>query len=198
VGALEAAAAGAAPGSGARREPSAAEPNYVDPSREELLERARRCGLVWDSPPLDLGAHRELDARAAQRLGLSEDERQIAGETLKGFAQKNMAEVGGDKGAAEMLSSSALQQEIVAKSPEGEAQEVFKRLSAERAGLIAPGPAGGGSPLERMMRLLTGLGDRFEQELAAQLGAARARELRAKKNGWGSRSASSYGCPPGP
>lgn len=52
-----------------------------------------------------------------------------------------------------------------------------------------------GSPLERMMRLFAGMGDEFEQALAAQLGPARAPELRLKKGGWGSKTGFSHGCP---
>jgi hypothetical protein len=187
--------------SGGEKPPIGAESNYVDPSKDELLARAKTCGLAWDMPHIDRDD--DLDAKAAARQGLSEEERQIVNDVHKSFNRRSMGElrklyveVTGDSKAAELLSAAALQQEIVAKSPDGEAPEVFKRLSHERAGLM-PTPAAGApsSPLERMMRLLTSIGDKYEQELAAQLGPARAHELRTKEHGWGSRSGSSYGCP---
>ena len=87
-----------------------------------------------------------------------------------------------------------MESEIVAKS-EGDVKDVYRRLSAERAGLAAPPAPGPTTALERMVRLQTTLGDSYEKQLAAQLGPARAHDLRAKRKGWESRSSSSYGCP---
>ncbi len=175
------------------------EEDFVTPTREELLERAKRCGLAWDAPPLD--ETKELSAREAERLGLSEAEREIVGNVRKAFSQKTLGdlrriyvEVTGNAEGARHLSAEGIKQEVVAKSPEGEAPQVWRQLSAEKAGLT-PVSTTPGSPLERMMRLLTNQGDDFEKALAAQLGPERARELRMKNNGWGNRSGSTHGCP---
>ncbi len=106
-------------------------------------------------------------------------------------------EVTGREAIAHELSPAGLIAEIRDKAPEGEVQEVFARLSAELAGKAAPPPPGARtSPLERLLRLQIELGDRFERELAAELGPARARALRAAEGGWSSRSSSGHGCPP--
>jgi hypothetical protein len=192
---LEAAAA-AGPAASSSRDST----KFIDPSHDELVQRAKDCQLDWDSPKLDANP-RDLEPKSVQELGLSEDEREIVNAVRKEVVQAGVAqlrqlyiEATGDRRGSEVLSLSGLQSEIISKS-EGDVKDVYHRLSAERAGLPAPAPPGPSTPLERMVRLLTGLGDTYEKQLAAQLGPARAHDLRVKRNGWDSRTSWSYGCP---
>jgi hypothetical protein len=176
--------------------------NFLNPTKEELLELAKDCKLRWDSPkigaqPTTIGADR------AQELGLSEEERQATNKVNADFNTKLVAELRalyveltGDKAGADALSPGSLVEELEEKSPEGELQLVFQKLARERAGLQAPpSDLRGASPAERMMRLRIGAGDRYEHELGAAIGPDLAHQMREKHGGWGSRSSSSYGCP---
>lgn len=51
-----------------------------------------------------------------------------------------------------------------------------------------------GSDVERIVRVLLGLGDQLERELAAEVGAERARELRIAHDGWETKMVSSLEC----
>jgi hypothetical protein len=176
---------------------------FFDPSKEELQAMAKDCKLKWDAPTLGLQPQ-PMGPKTAAELGLSEQERTEvnrvdADENQRVLTQLRAlyVEVTGDRAGADSLTPEALENEITAKSPESTVQQVFYKLSHERAGMQAPpGDATGQTPLERMMRLMTTLGDDYEQRLAAAIGPDRARQLRNENGGgWGSRSQSSYGCP---
>ncbi len=179
---------------------------FFDPSKEELALMAKECRLKWDSPPLGAEPAR-MGPKTQKEAGLSDEERDAFNKVsaeLHGRMAADLrgyyAEVIGDAAAAKDLSPSTMMQEIEAKSPEADVQETFRRLSAERAGLAkppTPAELKARSPVERMMRQVTTLGDAFERELAASLGKDRAHTLRASNGGWGSRSVSSHGCPGG-
>jgi hypothetical protein len=172
----------------------------VQIDRAELIAMAAECRIAWDILPLE--RRRELISPAqARMLGIAEPDRVRLEQRLAALQQRALdemrrlyTEVTGD--AAEQLSSEALQAEIDHKSPERELQEALRRISAERAGLAAP-PAdrAGLPPAERMYRLLVAQGDDIEREVAAVLGAQRARSLRVLEGGWGSRHSKSHGCP---
>ena len=179
---------------------------FFDPSKEELSQMAKECRLKWDSPPLGAEPTR-MGPKGQQEAGLSDEERERFNKISSDLHARTAAdlrsfyaEVTGDSAASRDLSPSTMMQEIEAKSPEADVQETFRRLSAERAGLAKPPTLAelkARSPVERMMRQVTSLGDVFERDLGAVLGKERAHALRASGGGWGSRSVSSHGCPGG-
>jgi hypothetical protein len=180
------------------------EHNYLNPSKEELEKAAKECRLGWDEPDLD--AQRTLSADDAAEMGLSPGEAQTMNEVNTSFAAKTTAdlralyvELTGNTAAADTLSPASLIQEIQDKTPRAEAQASYQRLSRERAGLqAAAGDPSGQSPIEKLMRLRTSMGERYEHDLGAAIGADLAHQLREKNGGWGSRHSSSYGCPSQP
>jgi hypothetical protein len=161
---------------------------------------AAECRIAWDA--LSFDRRRDLiTPTQARMLGVAEPDRVRLEQRLTALQQRALdevrrlhAEVTGEAG--EQLSWEALLVEIDHKSPERVLQEALRRISAERAGLAAP-PADRASlpPVERMYRLLVSLGDDIEREVAAVLGAQRARSLRAIEGGWGSRHSVTRGCP---
>jgi hypothetical protein len=189
----EAVSGGAKGAEGRKRE------TYVDPPKEELLDLAKRCRLAWDMPGLD-------DQKFGNQFDkeLSNEERDAASRAAEEWNARTLhdlrglyVEITGDSRAADVLSANALQEEIINKSADhAQLQQLFQRLSRERAGLAAP-PADlkGASPIERYFRLVTGAGDQFEHALGQAIGAKRAHDLHANANGWGTRHGSSYGCP---
>jgi hypothetical protein len=178
--------------------------SWYQPSKEELAALARECKLKWDAPPLGAAPHLWTDKRAKE-AGLTDEEREGANKVttdlharVLGQLRGLYTEVTGETVVAKELTPSALQEEISAKSPEADVQLAYRRISQERAGL-APAPSAAElarrAPIERMMRLVTSLGDTYERDLAQVLGDKRAHALRADNGGWGSRSMASHGCP---
>jgi hypothetical protein len=175
---------------------------FFDPSKEELQQMAKECKLKWDVPSIGLQPQ-TVGQKRANELGLSEQERteinrvraELNTRVLKEL-RTLYVEVTGDKTAADSLAPQALENEILSKSPEQVVEQIFYKISHERAGLQAPPANLQATPAaERLMRLLTGLGDEYEQKLGAAIGPDRARQLRAENNGWDSRSQASVGCP---
>lgn len=75
-------------------------------------------------------------------------------------------------------------------------REVFRRLSAEKAGhAAAPPTLDGIGPVERLFRGLTNAGDALQGRLADRLGEETAQKIRDHNDGFGSRHRSTYGCP---
>jgi hypothetical protein len=102
-------------------------------------------------------------------------------------------EITNDAAGADVLSTAAMENEIEAKSPRGEAAAIRQKIARERAGLQPPPTdLSKTSPLERYLRTKYQLGDQAEAGIAKRLGADRAREIRG--DGWGNRGDSS-GCP---
>jgi hypothetical protein len=190
------------PSGGAASTDSKDHEKYLDPSKEDLKKLADECKLKWDAPSIDTNPTTVSD-RTVNELGLSDAERTAvnqvtADENTRVTQQLRQLylEVTGDKTGADSLGPRALESEIVAKSPDGEMQQIYARLSRERAGLqAAPANPSGESPAERMTRLLTGLGDQYERDLANAIGADRAHQMRTLRDGWGSKHSGSYGCP---
>lgn len=184
--------------------PKAAAPSgpYVDPSRDELLARAQRCEVRYDTPQVLEGTPHTISPRAARDMGLSDTERDAMNEVLKEThatvqtqLRKLYVEIGGDRNTAERLSSQSLINEIGEKLPESAGHEARVRLSQERAGLLAP-PANlaQASPAEQVLRLLTSVGDDLERQLGERIGADRAHALRLQKDGWSGGRSSMSGC----
>jgi hypothetical protein len=159
----------------------------LNPSREELLARAERCELAYDTPSLG-----GVNDKEAQRMGLSDTEREAMNEALKetkdhvaGELRRLYVEMGGDPGMADRLSSQAMETEIFARAPEGARQQARQQLARELAGLAqTPADLSKTPVAERATRLMSTIGNLFEQKLADRLGAQRSRQLRALEDGW--------------
>jgi len=173
-----------------------------DLSEEQLVAMADRCELRWDMPPLTLDEPQTVTRSAFEELGMTSDELERANAVMAATNQRLLdavmglyVEVTGDTAPAG-LAPDAMLAEIVDKTPRDVIRRVYQRLSAERAGLADP-PAdpSAGDPVERLFRLVTGAGDRLEQDLAEQIGPELARSLRDEHRGWGSKSRSRVGCP---
>jgi hypothetical protein len=170
---------------------------YLDPTKEELLARAERCELAFDTPPFS-----GYDAKGAQKLGLSEAEREVMNEVLREMKEQVITELrqlylemSGDAQMSERLSPPALESEMFARSPEGAGGRARAQIARERAGLVPPAADLSRTPvLERMLRLKTSVGDQFERKLAERFGPERARALRAREDGWSGKMVNS-GCP---
>jgi cell division protein FtsB len=177
----------------------------LDLSKQDLLALAKRCELRWDMP--SLGGKPGVDSKAVKELGLTSDEQALIKKALvehraqmQGALRKLYTEVTGDDKGVEVLSLRALISEIKDKSPRSAIKQVFQRLARERAGLQAP-PAGSAlqsaSAVDRLYRMLVGSGDRLERAVGGQIGPDLAARYRRLRDGYGSRSRSSYGCPRG-
>jgi hypothetical protein len=175
---------------------------FFDPSKDELQQMAKDCKLKWDHPPIVSNID-GMGFKNTPELGITDQERaeiiRVRGE-LNARVLKDLrglyVEVTGDKTGADSLAPQALENEIMSKSPEEILQQVFYKLSHERAGMAAAPTSTAGEPAaERLMRMMTNLGDDYEQKLGAAIGPDRAHQLRAEQNGWGSRSQASVGCP---
>jgi FtsZ-binding cell division protein ZapB len=171
-----------------------------DLTKEELTAMAGRCELRWDTPSLDSEAPKVAD-KARKELGLNATERAAIDKVLAENHQQMTTQlrqlyidVTADRKGADSLSPESLKREIEDKSSRDDLKAVYQRLARERAGLQAP-PAdlSTSSPLERLYRLLTGMGDRLEKSIGAQIGPDLAHRYR--EAGFGSRLRSSYGCP---
>ncbi|MGN6107173.1 MAG: hypothetical protein ACTHU0_18845 [Kofleriaceae bacterium] len=174
---------------------------WYDPSPERLAEWAKECHIRYDEPGFD--RWKPLRADLGNGLGLEPGEIPAYNAAMTEVQQQWRTlvralyiETTGDTAGADVLSLDAMRGEILEKSPPEELGQVLQRLAAERAGLAAP-PAdlSKTSPLERLFRALSALGDQSEAAIAKRLGAERAKAIRG--DGWGSRSDQS-GCPRGP
>jgi hypothetical protein len=175
------------------------EPGRVwhDPSPERLAEWVATCHVRVDEPGLDrftpLTRPDNDRGIAADDLGdynaaLTEVQKQ-----WKELTRSLYIEITGDTVGADSLSNEAMRREIEDKSPRGEINAIYQRISQERAGLVAP-PAdlSRASQLERLTRAWIQLGDQSEAALARRLGADRAHAIRGE--GWGAHFEAG-GCP---
>jgi hypothetical protein len=176
---------------------------WLEPSREELLEMARTCKLRWDEPSLRQRVVNKPTPEQLQQMNMTEEEAEVLYEVHQAFLTEALAQLRaiyvaatGDEDGARVMAPDAMKQEILDKSPGDATKLAFQRVAQERAGLAAP-PADTSAltPVERLVRFNTGLGDAYERALAERLGATRARDLRKLNGGWGSRHDSSVGCP---
>jgi hypothetical protein len=190
--------ANGAEGNGDKKSPG----SFTNVSKDELREMAKDCKLKWDMPDIGIKP-RTISDDDVQRLGLSDQERtdfnRVSADFNSRVTQQIRAlyvEATGDKAGAESLTARAMENEIMEKSNEADIKQAFYDISHERAGLQKPPvDVGGEPPVERMQRLLSSLGDQFEQDLGKAIGPDRAHQMRTEHDGWGSRHTSSVGCP---
>ena len=172
--------------------PGGLKEDWMNPTKEELLALAKQCGVKLDIPPVMRGGAMQISPERAEAAGLTPEERATANQVFVDLAKSWNArvrsyyvEATGDAAGADQLSAHAMGEELTDKATPGEPAAVQKRISHERAGLVAP-PADLTrlSPYERFYRGLAGLGDEAERLLAAKLGAEKAHKLRAAEGGW--------------
>ncbi|MEQ8274477.1 MAG: hypothetical protein RMA76_45275 [Deltaproteobacteria bacterium] len=174
---------------------------FFEPSEKMVQRFADDCLVAWDAVSTGVKPPTVPDADV-DKVGLTEGEREIADkllaashDELKAVIQQTYTAVTGDPNTGSMATE-AMFAEITDKTPREVMQQLFLRLSHERAGRLPPPPEGTElQPVERMFRTLTSSGDRLEQAIASELGPDQARKLRQAHNGWNNKSKSSYGCP---
>ncbi|MCC7386499.1 MAG: FecR domain-containing protein [Deltaproteobacteria bacterium] len=171
-----------------------------DLSQEELDQLASKCALSWDMPPLEAEPNK-MNPEDAEELGLSAADRAAVDEVYRAHhramrveLEKLYTETTGDANVGS-LSMDAMIAEIEDKTPRDKTQRIFQRLARERAGQAVPPSAEAQSTTERLMRLLTTAGDRFEAKVGERIGPKMAHALRDLHEGFGSRSRSTVGCP---
>jgi hypothetical protein len=180
---------------------------WFDPSPASLQAFADECRVRVDAPPIQGDDAFALAPADGAALGLSGPElAAINGALAK--AQADFAalvrtlyvEATGNEDALDALSQSALTSEIRDKSAPGEDGRVMQRIAQERAGRVAPPDAvalAAASPLERLIRAESAMGDDFEAALAGIVGSQRARAIRAHKRGPFRMRRELAGCPDG-
>ncbi len=175
---------------------------FLEPEQETLLEMAR-CSTVKDDIPSVLGPNGERDAEDPkwfEQYNATPQEhagfRRAAERFLDDRRQQLEAifvETGGSKAALDDIPMSVLSAWVEARVGVEKTRDAMRRLAYTRAGLANDEEK---STLEdRYVRLRHAVGDGFERYLAEEIGAERARALRAANDGWpGGRSTWSGDC----
>ncbi len=168
--------------------------SFLEPDDDTLQEMAR-CGIVrYDFPRfLDQPDHPEaFDEQWAEQADLTDSERQ----QLEAVARTFRGQIGAE--AVALAEEAGLDPAWANKSPllivvgmvqskleQQDHLDSLQRIARERAGLVPPPKPGTPQSLsDRTARFLAGVGDRFEQAVAGQLGEQRAYELREAADGW--------------
>ncbi|MBK9071153.1 MAG: FecR domain-containing protein [Myxococcales bacterium] len=156
-----------------------------DFSPADWRELSKQCGLYLDVPELTIPVH-QIEANKAEQLGLSLDEVKLVNAALKRNVEPLIAEiralyveVTGDEQGADALDPQSMERELEQKAGP-EAAEARKRIALEKAGdLTPPADSKNRPPIERYYRRIAYVADHIEADLAAIIGAERAREFRA-------------------
>ncbi len=177
---------------------------FLEPDEDTLREMARCAAVKVDFPGFLDNVDRPEVSNYARSLGIS-DANEVAG--LQAAADKHYAEfngrlreifveLGGDAEMAEDASAATMKSYIADQLDRELMGDVQRKVAEERAGMREPPADLSALPIEEQaFRLHAELGNAFEQHLADQLGAERARELRRVKDGWpGSTSVNSGNC----
>lgn len=171
--------------------------DWMNPTKDELLAMAKECAVKIDVPPLVRGENMTIRPETAESLGLSAEEVAQANQAFLDLKSSWLLrvrgwyiEATGDHQGADQLSAHAMAEEIQDKATPGEPAALQKRISQERAGLVAP-PANLSrtSPFDRYFRAHADLGNEAERMLAEKIGAEKAHKIRAENGGWGMRMA---------
>lgn len=195
--------------------------SVVEPS-PAVLERRAECGTVgtdlpnfirWDIGPKIPGqidkTPRSLDPPEdlVELVGLTDREQAAFRRANEAFVADYLArlealakefpdlQVPGDESDDPTARIAYLLETLHVASDSEDAIEVRRRIAEERAGWSSPPSLEGTSATERFLRLHTNVGDLYEDAVAEHLGAARARELRLAKDGWGSSRLWAASCP---
>lgn len=172
---------------------------WVKPSQDALADMATRCEIRFVSPAIMDSQTPIVDDQQAAALSLTGDDRAELDQTLQLMREQFAASVRPLFNQATLPPSlDDMMTELQSRRNSGFV-EARRKLSQEKAGLVAPPPPAARAQLpagERFLRLWDGLGDEFEQRLASKLGAARAHQLRFSPHStaWTSRYVYS-GCP---
>ena len=178
----------------------AAASKTYDLSPAQLRSLAERCELRWDMPGLKAQPN-TVPRKLAEEQSWTDEEVASINEamaeyhsSMTGAIRELYVEATGDPASGSM-STDAMIAEITDKTDRNAIRGVFQRLARERAGLeVAPAEAAQ-SVTERLYRLLTTAGDSAERSLSDRVGPHMAEQMRAFKDGFGSKSRSSFGCP---
>jgi hypothetical protein len=169
--------------------------NWLDPTKEDLLELAKQCGVKIDLPPLVRGESMTIGPETAESVGLTGEDvaqaNRVLAELKDAWIQRVRGwyiEATGDHTGADQLSAHAMAEELQDKAAPGEPEALQKRISHERAGLLpVPADLSRTSPFERYYRSFVNFGDETERVLAGKIGADKAHRIRAENGGWGMR-----------
>ncbi|HEU0033281.1 MAG TPA: FecR family protein [Kofleriaceae bacterium] len=154
----------------------------IDMSKAELAELAHECVVPVDVPPTAGSTVMEgLTEQGMRQVALTDAERAAVKRLMTKFQPQYQAtleqlyrELTGEEAELDPLTMIL---EITQKTPQAEMSAAYERVAAERAGL-RPVATDKGSVIERYLRFAIESGDAFERELAAEIGAERARVFR--------------------
>ncbi len=179
-------------------DPKAKQCAFLDPTKAEL-EQMADCGVVRFDAPSFLGARfseptfdaaggfgGDVELTPAEAAALAE-----VGDAFRESLYRDLTvlalEAGKSQEWADQTPFVGMMMAISESSgvTPAETEALFRRLSEERAGRVAP-PAdpASGSIDERFLRRVIDLGDAFERALAERLGGDRAKALRGADDGW--------------
>jgi hypothetical protein len=187
----------------ARTRPEANQPKLV-PDAATLAQWAKTCHVRADMPPFEEQkpkSDEEWDAYTRSMGGTAAETEAVrdAFAAVEQHALARLREVyvqaTGDRTGAANIPLEQMIYEIGRTGEYQEEFEVYQRISAERAGLQPPPSPDQFTPLELLLREILRQGDAFEVELAKQVGAARARQLRERNQGWPGEASEWEGCP---
>jgi FecR protein len=151
-----------------------------DLSPADLADYAKQCKVLVDVPPIAGSTLMDqIIDDGMSKASLAADERAAVRRTIASFQaayqtqlQELYRELTGEDASLDPLT---LILEITQKTPPGDLAAAYEQISAERAGLR---PVGKGTVIERYLRFAASSSDSFERQLAAEIGAARARVFR--------------------
>jgi hypothetical protein len=176
--------------------------DWQNPGPHELTDMAKRCEVRIEMPAIAEDRPPVVSDEQVVGMALSGSERAVLQRTLdemhaglRQFAEAARRELPGTQGSEAPSSLEQILSDLQTR-PEHGFDAARAQLAREKAGLTPRLPADAPQPPgERLLRLWAGMGDTFEQRLAAGLGKERARELRlASQAGWMNRF-SLAGCP---
>jgi hypothetical protein len=175
----------------------------IDPAT--LRAWAKRCYVRIDVPPFDEVKRddpawwesyaRSMGATQAEAGAIREAFEEIE-QSAYGLVREIYAQSTGEKvSESDAFDFDRMSYEISRNAEFHEPPEALQRISAERAGLQPPPPLDKMQPLERLLRGMAAQGDLYEAAIAKRLGAARARQLRERNQGWPGPATEWEGCP---
>jgi hypothetical protein len=173
----------------------------IDPGDEALSRWAKECRVNTDTPPL--GITEQQLAEWVDKLDVDAAEAAVITETLRAVEKRAddkleriYVDATGDEDGLGEVDILLMYDEVMRSAGIGEEAHVRQKLARERAGLDnAPTDMQTVTPYEEQMRVLAGLGDELEAELAERLDPARVRSLREIHGGWPGRGFHAVGCP---